>query len=315
MTPQAEAAFGRIRLVDRRLAVARVLMHIKEAAAVTAGLRATNRSHRGDARVHLRTAEALVMVGDRRRALQSYLRAERLAHSPQQRASALLGSASVRAGDGQYPAALTDLRAADLEARRIREVRIRRNITGKIAAARGRIYTLTGDDAQALRHYRRALTAARRNHDLDMTCSALIFGSDVYRSVGKFRQALAQLDEAFADNELYVRPFVRGWGCFYRGLARCAGGDVAGGLDDLQRCRAVADQSGNGPMLAWALLALSSYSLVNDVPAARRYSGECDSVLSTTGKARLREIRLAWHQAELQRAAGDLVPLLPTFAS
>lgn len=305
MSPETQAAFKSLSLLDKRLALARVLMQVNDGAAALAGLRMTNRSHPGDARVHMRSAEALGMIGHRSQALRSYRRAAQLADGPQQRASSLLGSGTVLSSGARYPEALADLHAAEQAAGAIPEPRNRRNLQGKVAAAQGRIRATTGDDAQALKDYGRALSAARQNHNLDLKTSALIFGSDVYRSQGDLRRALAHLDLAFEDNELYARPFTRGWGSFYRGLTRCASGQFAGGFADLYRCRDVAEETGNDSMLAWALLTLSSYSLISALPKAMRYADECRAAIQANGGAWACEIRLDWNYAELARATGD----------
>jgi hypothetical protein len=68
------------------------------------------------------------------------------------------------------------------------------------------------------------LTLARRNGNLDLYITTLVFGSDLHRSRGHYRQALANLEIVFDDNELYARPYTRVWARFYRGMALCATG-------------------------------------------------------------------------------------------
>lgn len=301
-TPEADAAFQQVQLVDKRLAVARVLLHINQPKAALDGLRATARSARGDARVRLRTAEALTMLGEPRKALQQYRRGADLADEPQQLSSALLGSASALAGFGDYAAALADLSQAQQAANAIDSPRARRNMAGKIADSRGRIHTAAGDDASALRDYRAALSAARSSHDLDLTFKVLTFSSDVYRSQGNFNRALHNLDAAFADNELYGRQFTRGWTSYYRGLTRCATGDLASGVGDLQACLQDGERTGNHSLRAWALLTLSSYALINDLANATAWADECQKAMAAHGPFRLCALRLAWHRSELARA-------------
>ena len=299
---RARAAFDAVAAIDKRLAIARILMHTGQPQAALAGLRSTGRAAPRSARVKLRTAEALAMLADNRGALRHYHLAAKQTTEPDRQASALLGSASVLANTGRYTAALADLVSAEQAAHAVKDAARRRNIIGKINDSAARIHTMTGDDAAALKAYRSALAAARATHDVDLTLRTLTFSSDVYRSQGNFNQALRNLDEAFADNEIYGRPFTRGWASYYRGLARCASGDLVRGLPDLDRSRDEGAQTGNYQMHSWALLTLSSYLLVTDLTASANLAAECADVLASHQTLRLCRIRLEWHLAELARA-------------
>ena len=50
---------------------------------------------------------------------------------------------------------------------------------------------------------------------------ALTFGSDPWRSRGRYAEAMSMLNEARSDAELYARPGLAGWLAFY--LGNCLG--------------------------------------------------------------------------------------------
>ena len=138
-----------------------------------------------------------------------------------------------------------------------------------IAEREARIYAMTDKEDQAIRLYSKTAKLARKNGNLDMYITDLVFGTDLQRSRGHYRQALANLEMVFDNNELYARPYTRVWARVYRGMARCATGQLSRGLNDLEDCRSAARISGNQQAVAWASLALAScfiFKQVSKVP-------------------------------------------------
>jgi hypothetical protein len=72
LTAPALAGFRRISLIERRLAVARVLLHIGQAETAREGLVRAARSHRADPEIQLMIADALVALQQRTAALRHY---------------------------------------------------------------------------------------------------------------------------------------------------------------------------------------------------------------------------------------------------
>jgi len=292
--------------MDRRIAIARVLMHVNRPQTALDILTPWLPQRAPQPRAALRGAEARQMLGDHRAALRLYQAAADRAGDARIEASAWLGVAHIHANTGHYRQALADLDRMDQASARITDRRRRTDAQTKASAARGRIQTSIGDDLAAARSYRRAVRAATRNADHGQRLSALVMGADVFRSAGKPLAAIAQLDEAFADNTIYTRPFSRMWGHYYRGLARSASGDLPRGREDLLECLTHARSTGNLQAAAWAQVTLSSFHLHDNLAAAQRYADDCERTIARYGRMPLCRIRLEWHRAEIARANADL---------
>jgi tetratricopeptide (TPR) repeat protein len=300
------SAFAELSLIRRRLAIARVLLHVHQPGIAYQGLVRAARSHPRNAGIQLRAADALVLLQRRPQALRRYARASTLTTQPAVRASALLNSAHTRANSSQYAPALHELTEADQVAQAVTDSRERSELHGQIAALQARIYGMSDNEDKAIRLYRRAETAAAKSGNLDLRVSAVVFGSDMLRSRGRYREALANIACVFGDNELYARPYSRVWGRFYRGMTLCATGQLGDGLQDLQDCRAAATVSGNQQAVAWASLALASYLRCTSLDAAQRAIVDCAAAMRAyRGTMIACDVRLAWERAELARARGD----------
>jgi tetratricopeptide (TPR) repeat protein len=303
----AAVAFAALDDLDRHVAVARVLMQVGRPETALRILGPWIRGSRLHAVAALRAAEAQQMLGDRRAALHLYRAAVANADDARVEASALLGVAHVHANSGRYRQALTALDSMSEATDRITSRRLRLDAQTKAAAARGRIETSIGDDTAALRSYRTAIRDATTNGDLGQRLSALVMGSDVYRSIGKPLASIAQLEQAFADNLLYTRPYSSMWAYYYRGLARCVCGDLGGGRTDLLECLDRGRRTNNLQAVAWAQVTLSSFHLHDDPARAKRYAEDCQFSIDRYGRMPLCQIRLDWQLAELARAHGDLL--------
>jgi tetratricopeptide (TPR) repeat protein len=301
-----EEDFRKLPLVERRLAVGRVLIHVDQSQAAYLGLRRAAHSHPRDPRIPLEIADTLTILQRRKQALRSYSRSLDLSTSPENRASALLGTAGLLANGGRYTEAFARINDVETEARRIGNLRIRCSVQARAAALAGRIHVGTDNERAASREYRRSAALAQKNRDLDARTSALVFGSDVLRSRGHYRQALEQLAVVFTDNELYARPFTRVWGYFYRGQTLCASGQSREGLRDLERCKANSIATGNQQAVAWVSLTLGGFRRISNVSAAEAELDDCYRAMDAYGGGLvLCETRLAWERAELDRARGD----------
>ena len=165
---------------------------------------------------------------------------------------------------------------------------------------------MSDNEDKAIRLYQRAEGAAEKCGNLDLRVTALIFGGDILRSRGRYREALANIARAFDDNELYGRPYVRVWGRFYRGMILCAMAQLSDGLQDLDQCRTAATVSGNQQAIAWASLALASYLRCTDLDAAQKALDDCEAAMHAYGGAMVTcDVRLAWERTELARARGE----------
>jgi tetratricopeptide (TPR) repeat protein len=307
LSDEASTVFAGIPLVQRRLAVARVLLHVDQADIAYKGLVRAARSYPRNASVQLRMADALVVLQRRPQALRRYARASALASHPAIRASALLNSAHTRANSSEYAPALQELAEADIATQAVKDSRERIELRGRIAAMRARIYGMTDGEGKAIRLYRQAEIAAAKCGNLDLRVTSLVFGSDILRSRGRYREALADLEKVFDDNELYSRPYSRVWGRFYRGITFCAMGQLDDGLQDLNSCRTAATVSGNQQANAWASLALASYLRCTDLDAAQIAIADCDAAMRAyRGTMLMCDVRLEWERAELARSRGDV---------
>ena len=305
LSAEVLTAFAGLPLVQRRLAVARVLLQVDQADMAYSGLVRAARSHPNFAGIQLRAADALVLLQRRPQALRRYARVCALTSQPSVQASALLNSAHTRANSSQYVRALQELTEADRVAQAVRNMRERGELRGRIAALQARIYGMSDDENKAIRLYRRAAAAAAKCGNLDLRVTALVFGSDMLRSRGRYLEALADIARVFDNNELYGRPYSRVWGRFYRGMTLCAMGYLGDGLQDLERCRTAATVSGNQQAIAWASLALASYLRCTDLDAAQQAINECEAAMRAYRGAMLAcDVRLAWERAELARARG-----------
>jgi ATP/maltotriose-dependent transcriptional regulator MalT len=217
----------------------------------------------------------------------------------------MLGGAHARANSAAYEEALQDLREARRLAHQIADRKARDNQEAWIEALQARIHAVTDDEDSAIHLYRHVAALARKTRNLDLQVTALVFGSDLFRSKGLYKQALDKLALVFDDNELYGRPYTRVWGRFYRGETLCAAGQVAAGMADLQICRENAILNGNHQAMAWASLAIASYRRCHDLDAAQQAITDCEvAMVAYGGEMLLCDVRLAWERAELVRARG-----------
>jgi tetratricopeptide (TPR) repeat protein len=307
LTSEPRAAFRRVKLIQRRLAVARVLLHLGQAAAAYEGLLRATRSHPRDPQLQLMIADALVLLQRRPAALRRYARVAAMAADPEARASALLSSAHARANIARYDAAMQELGQAREFARDVASGAARQHLEAWIAVLEARIHAVTDDEDAAWRLYNHVASLAGRMRDLDLRTTALVFGSDLLRSKGRYHQALARLACVFDDNELYGRPYTRIWGRFYRGEILCAMGRLHEGLTDLEVCRANAGLHANHQAAAWAALALASYRRCSNLDAAQEHINDCEEAMTAYGSGMLLcDVRLAWERAEFARAGGQL---------
>ncbi len=275
----------------------------------------TARSHSRDPQVQLMIADELVVLKRRPAALRRYAQVTSMASDAGTRASALLSGAHTRANVASYDAALRELKGAQKLAGEVHGRRARDNLLAWIMALQARIYAVTDDEDASLRLYRQVATLAGRTRNLDLRTTALLFGSDLLRSRGRYPQALGMLARVFEDNEMYGRPYTRVWGRFYRGETLCAVGQVRDGLADLETCRATARASANHQGAAWASLALASYHRSSDLDAAAADLDNCEASIAAYGRGMLLcDARLEWERAELARACGQIHEALQRIA-
>ncbi|RSD16344.1 hypothetical protein EIY87_22080 [Amycolatopsis eburnea] len=305
LSTAAQTAFDAVSLRDRRLALARVLVHCNEAEYAYNGLRKCVRSWPQDARVVLRMAATAEVVQRRPEALRRYARATLLTVDPVLKASALLGRAHVNANGSDHATALDELKHAMTAAQRISDPHVRRRLLTRITNLRARIHAMTNHEAQAARDYRHAADLAERNNDLDGKVTAKIFGSDALHSRGRYLEALDQLSEVMEDNATYGRPQTRMWALFYRGLTLCSMGRLKTGMGDLNACRDEALRTDNRQAMAWAEVAIASYVRRSNVALAEQHLTACRAAIKKHGlPLTVCDVRLEWEYAELARARG-----------
>jgi tetratricopeptide (TPR) repeat protein len=152
---------------------------------------------------------------------------------------------------------------------------MRQRLQGQIASLRARMKGMTDDEPGAFRDYSLARRQPRATRDLDSFVTATTFSADMLRSRGRYREALARLDEIFEDNELYARS----WARFYRGAIVAAMGELRGGLAELRKSEDVARGGGNHQAVAWTMVMIGNYERACDLAAAQRALDECERAI------------------------------------
>jgi tetratricopeptide (TPR) repeat protein len=303
---ETQRAYGGMAPLAREHGVARVLIHVGGADVALQGVKAARRLHGDSTEGRLLEADALLELNLHSEAIALYREAGRQAKDPATRCSALQSEAHALANTSEYAAAQNVLDEAHGAMRRVPEERTRLQLQGRIASLRGRMKGMTDDEPGAMRDYAHARRAFSRARDLDGYVEAMTFGSDMLRSRGRYREALQQIEEIFADTELYTRPYARGWARFYRGWIIGAMGDVAAGLADLDQATAVAEASGNHQGVAWGKLVIATYRRPNDLPGAERALDRCEAAIAVHGGPMFQcRARLVWERAEMGRARGN----------
>jgi tetratricopeptide (TPR) repeat protein len=301
--PDVRNAYSTISSLPREHAIARVVLHVGADDSAVLGVQAARRLYGDSVEGRMIEADALVEMNRRAEAVALYRDASQLARDPATRASALQNAAHALANTSEYAAAQTVLDEARSSIRQIRDARTRARLQGRIASLRGRMKGMTDDESGAMRDYARARRAFRRADDLDGYVEATIFGSDMLRSRGRYREALGRIDEVFADAELYTRAYARAWGPFYRGAIRGAMGDIGPGLDDLGQAAAVSEAAGNYQAIAWTKAMIANYRRAIDLDWAEDALGECAAAIEAyDGPMFQCAARLLWERAELARA-------------
>jgi tetratricopeptide (TPR) repeat protein len=292
--------------LSREHAIARLLLHVNASELALRGVQAARRAHGEGADGRMLEGDALLALNRRSRAITFYHRAAELSTDPATRCAALQSEAHAAANSSDYRAARQTLDDARRAMRHVKDPRTRLRAQGRIASLRGRMNGMTDNEAGAMRDYAQARRAFRAAHDLDGIVEATTFGSDLLRSRGRYREALAQLAEIFADTELYTRPFARAWAPFYRGATIGAMGDPHAGLADLRQAAATGRASANEQAVAWAELMVASFLREMDLDAADEALGRCASAISVYGGPMFQcRARLEWERAELARARGN----------
>jgi len=306
LPPQVRRKYSMLPGRARELAIARLLLHVDSPVLALRGIRKARRIHGETADGLMLEADALLALNRRSDAVASYHRASMLVGDPGTRCAALQNEAHALANSSDYRTARERLDEANRVRQRVTDRRSRFRLLGRIASLRGRMKGMTDDEAGAMRDYARARRAFRSARDLDGIVESTTFGSDMLRSRGRYREALAQLGEIFEDSELYARPFARAWAPFYRGSTVGAMGDPQAGLADLSKAAAIGRASGNDQAVAWAEVMIANYLREIDLDAAAEALRRCADALSAYGGPMFQcEARLEWERAELARARGD----------
>ena len=304
--PQATKAYGALAPLAREHAIARVVLHVGAGKNALRGVQEARRVHGDSVEGRLLEADALVSMNRRAAAVALYREAGRSAKDPAIRCSALQNQAHALANTSEYARARRVLDEAARVMRQVRDGRSRLQLQGRIASLRGRMKGMTDDEPGAMRDYALARRAFSRARDLDGYVEATTFGSDMLRSRGRYREALEQIAEVFADTELYTRPYARAWAPFYRGAILGAMGDIGAGLDDLGQAAAVSEATGNYQAIAWTKVMIADYRRAIDLDGAEEALGECAAAIDAyDGPMFQCEARLVWERAELARARRD----------
>lgn len=305
---EARRHYDKLPALPREHAVARLMLHVNAAEAALNGVRKARRAHGDGAEGRMLEADALLALNRRTDAIAIYHRASALAPDPATRCAALQNEAHALANSSDYVRARKALDNASRAMRRVRNGRTRLQLQGQIAALRGRMKGMTDDEPGAMRDYASARRAFSKASDLDGMVQATTFGSDMLRSRGRHREALAQLAEIFADSELYARPYARSWAPFYRGAIVGAMGDAQAGLADLRQAAAIGRASGNQQAVSWSEVMIGNYLREVDLDAAERALDACARAIKAYGGPMFQcEARLVWERAELARGRGEAV--------
>lgn len=238
-----------------------------------------------------------------RGAERHFRRAAHLAVAPEDRAAAELGVASIASNRSDYAAADAALGRA-LQAGEQARGAARDRIVGRVLARAARMHVMTDQEGRSMREYRRALAAARRCGDIDTLVDALTFGSDPWRSRGRYADALAMLDEARSDAEMYARPTFAGWLPFYVGNCLGAMHELDAAQAELDRCCRLARAMGNVQLEGWAEVLRCCYHRADDLSAARHALRRARRAVDRLGHCAFAlEARIAFEAAELLRSS------------
>jgi tetratricopeptide (TPR) repeat protein len=221
------------------------------------------------------------------------------AASPEDLAAAHIALAALHSNRSDYPGAEAALGHA-LDAAKSMRGRQRDRAVGRVLARSARMHVMTDQEGLSMREYRRVLAASRRAGDIDTLVEALVFGSDPWRSRGRYHEAMAMLDEARGDAELYARPGLSAWLAFYRGNTLGAMYRLDEAQVELHRAQASEDHQ----LRAWSLLLSGSYHRGDDRERARSVLKQAERWAKRLGESLFAfEARLRFERAELLRAA------------
>ncbi|MGH2911748.1 MAG: SIR2 family protein [Solirubrobacteraceae bacterium] len=239
---------------------------------------------------------------DRAAAERYYRCAAALAAGSEQIAAAELGIANVASNQSDYAGAETALQRALEAADRMRG-RHRDRVLGRILAQRARMHAMTDQEGRSMREYRRVFMAARRSGDLDTLVRALTFGSDPWRSRGRYAEAMAMLDQARSDVELYAQPNLAGWMAFYRGNCLGAMHRLDEAHMELARSRKLARIAGEPSLEAWAWIMTCNFHRADDLRMAANHLRSGRRCIARLGSNLFAlQARVTFEEAELLRA-------------
>lgn len=292
---------------ERNLGIGRLLAHIGVHDAWREGLERLRRRKAGrHPDVELALADATVSSGDRHGGARRYAAlAERHADNAELVCAAMLGRAEALSNEAEYGSArkaLTSLRRAS---RRL-DSSARRHYLGWAAEREARMKGMTNDEGGALRDYARARRLFDSIHSIDGMIAARIFGADMLRSRGRYREALDMLDEAYTDSALYSRAYWKAWPRWYRGATLASMGQLGDGLAELEQGELLARSGGNNQGIAWMAVARACFERARDLDAAKHALSESKAAIERYGRGMvLCEARVIFEEAELARARGD----------
>jgi tetratricopeptide (TPR) repeat protein len=182
LSDTGRTAFKKLPLAKRRLAVARVLLHVDQAELACQGLIRAMALHRGDPGIQLRLADALTLLQRRPEALRHYGRVSRLTADPGLCSSALLGSGQALAFDADYGEALRELAEAGSWGNAVNEERRPLELLARIAEREARIYAMTDKEDQAISLYSKTAKLAGTG---TLICTSLRLSSEVICTVAE----------------------------------------------------------------------------------------------------------------------------------
>jgi tetratricopeptide (TPR) repeat protein len=257
--------------------------------------------------VALATAELEVASEQPQEALRHYRAVSYKGASAQRELSAHLGQAAVLAGLSDYDGAREAIASALAITRKLKLGRRRRSLAfANCYALRARMGVMSDNETRARSDYARARRSALASGDIEAIIGSHVFGGDALRSHGDYRGALRMLDAVFDNNAVFSSERIRGYGYFYRGLTRCAMGDLDKGLPDIERSEHLFTLGHNQLGAAWSAVAAAGYLRVVNLADARDALMRCEAALAHyPGPAVQCQARLIWERAEHARASGS----------
>jgi len=307
LAPSVVRRFAAIDETDRNLALARLLDHVAQYVPLRAGLaRLRQRPAGRNPETALQLAEAIASLGDRREAARRFQRiAQRYHGDAGIVCEALAARADKLENESDYRAAREALAELRRRARRL-PTRERKRLLGIAAEREARMKVMTDDEGGSMRDYARARRLFDESRSLDGATVARVFGADPLRSRGRYREALALLDEAYTDAELFARAYFMFWPRFYRGTCLASMGELDEGLAELAQGEVLAQAAGNDQGVAWMAVARACFERAHDLAAAECAVAVAEAAIRRYGPGMtLAQARVIFERAELHRARGE----------